>query len=71
MRSWDVLPNAILKRAGPITDAFVEIGIVDFRSAAACGKGLLYGRNTDPSDAMAVFRDHRGTCSTKHALLRD
>lgn len=70
MRSWDALPNAILKPAAPITKAFIDIGVTDFRSAAAWVAGLPYGRNGSPSDKMAVLGERRGTCSTKHALLR-
>jgi len=31
---------------------------------------MPYGRNIDPTDVLAVIKERRGTCSTKHALLR-
>lgn len=70
MRSWDALPKAILKPAGSVTEAFIDIGATDFRSAAAWVNCLPYGRNAAPDGETVVFRDRHGTCSTKHALLR-
>jgi hypothetical protein len=52
-----------------ITQAFVGIGLHDFQAAAAYIARLPYGRNTNREDKLAVLQEHRGTCSTKHALL--
>ena len=70
MESWEAVPDVALKAAGPISDAFLRIGIDDFRTAARHVNGLPYGRNLDKGDPVAVLREGRGTCSTKHALLR-
>jgi hypothetical protein len=70
MHSWGALPDRVLTSAGAITQAFIDIRTTDFRSAAAWVNRLPYGRNRSPEDKMTVFHDHRGTCSTKHALLR-
>jgi hypothetical protein len=70
MYSWEALDSAILKPAGVVTAAFVAAGLQDFREAAAYVNRMPYGRNTSPKDALAVISEGRGTCSTKHALLR-
>jgi hypothetical protein len=54
----------------PVSDAFRAIRIEDFLSAAAYTKKLPYGRNMDKNNPLSVLKDERGTCSTKHALLK-
>ena len=70
MHSWKAISPSPLERVGEISSAFINLGIRDFRSAARFVNGLPYGRNTSTADPMAVFVERRGTCSTKHALLR-
>jgi hypothetical protein len=70
MDSWRSLLPHPLKEPGEITSAFAQAGVYDYRAAARHVSHLAYGRNSDASDAMAVLSDQRGTCSTKHALLR-
>jgi hypothetical protein len=70
MYSWDVLDPVALKPSGDISNVFVEIGILDYRAAAKFISRLPYGRNTVVDDPLIVMRESRGTCSTKHALLR-
>lgn len=70
MNSWEALEPLILKPAGIVSVGFIAVRAHDFQAAAAYVNRLPYGRNTNPSDALIVFREGRGTCSTKHALLR-
>lgn len=69
MKSWDALPDCALADAGKVTGAFVSLGLKDFRAAARYVNALPYGRNRSRTDPLIVIREHRGTCSTKHALL--
>ncbi len=69
MKSWDALPDWVLEEGGEITRAFVSAGAKDFRAAARYVHALPYGRNSSRTDPLIVIREHRGTCSTKHALL--
>jgi hypothetical protein len=69
MRSWDALPDSVLKRGGTISEAFAAARISDYQSAARYVCDLAYGRNSDRDDSLNVLREGRGTCSTKHALL--
>src|SRR5215472_10497922 len=65
----DALPAVRLGTGGPTTAAFVERGISRFRDAAQFVASLPYGRNSNRSDHLVVFRENKGTCSTKHRLL--
>jgi hypothetical protein len=70
MHSWDVLDLVALKPCSDISNAFIEIGIADYQAAARFISRLPYGRNTIVDEPLVVMRERRGTCSTKHALLR-
>jgi hypothetical protein len=49
---------------------FLAAGKQTFRSAGQYTQALPYGRNSHPGDPLIVLTEKRGTCSTKHALLR-
>ena len=70
MHSWEVLDANLLRPGGVVTAAFTAARMHDFRQAAAYVNRLPYGRNTNRTAALVVMREGRGTCSTKHALLR-
>jgi hypothetical protein len=70
MDSWHLLDPIELRPAGEITAAFIQTGSLDYRAAARFVSRLRYGRNSSASDPLVVLREGRGTCSTKHALLR-
>ena len=70
MNTISLLPNAPLLAAGPVSRAFKRAGCHSCQSAAVTLLNLRYGRNTDPSALLGVLEEGRGTCSTKHALLK-
>jgi hypothetical protein len=70
MLSWDALDPFRFAPAGKLTSAFLGIAKADLRSAAQYVAQLPYRRNSDPEDPLIVLVEKRGTCSTKHALLR-
>jgi hypothetical protein len=70
MHSWDVLDPVAIKPSGEISHAFMGVGVLDYRAAARFISRLPYGRNTIVDDPLIVIRENRGTCSTKHAILR-
>jgi hypothetical protein len=55
---------------GPVAAAFLVEGVSDFSAAMDWTHRLAYGRNSDKSDLLCVFRDRCATCSTKHALIK-
>ena len=64
-------PNFNIKSLGIISDQFLELGLHDFQSAAFFIKNLPYKRNGDKINSLCVIIDSGGTCSTKHALLKN
>jgi hypothetical protein len=70
MHSWEALDPRSFRLDGATTAAFLRLGRGDFRSAGQYVQALPYGRNTHPGDPLIVVTEKRGTCSTKHALLR-
>ena len=68
--SWDVLHPTALKPSGTISREFLKLRLCDYREAAHYVSRLRYGRNANPSDPLAVLKEKRGTCSTKHVLMR-
>ena len=65
------LPNFELSSVGRVGRLFVERGVLDFRSAVVHVRSLPYGRTSSRSDPTLVLAEGRGTCSAKHALLRE
>jgi hypothetical protein len=70
MPSWEALDPIRFKPEGTVTSASLHIGTEDLRSAGKFVSCLPYARNSRPQDARLVRTERRGTCSTKHALLR-
>lgn len=62
--------NFNIKPAGNISTAFIERNVVTFFQAIAFIRQLPYRRNKHKEDLTTVFTDGYGTCSTKHALLK-
>ena len=56
--------------SGPISLAFIDKNINTFSQASLFIKQLPYGRNVDKNNSSTIFTDYCGTCSTKHALLK-
>lgn len=49
---------------------FHELGIDHYFDAMKFIRNLPYGRNSNKNDLSLVLTEKRGTCSTKHALLK-
>lgn len=62
--------NFDIKSNLPISKLFLERQIKTFGEACEFIKNLPYSRNENKDDLTTVFTDNCGTCSTKHALLR-
>ncbi|WP_298757321.1 hypothetical protein [uncultured Psychroserpens sp.] len=54
----------------PLTKVCLDRGLTDFKSVFNYVKQLPYGRTTNRSDYRQVLKELKGTCSTKHALLK-
>jgi len=54
----------------PISKLFNESGIHSFSEAMHYVKNLPYGRNFNRKDFTLVLKEQKGSCSSKHALLK-
>lgn len=64
------LPDFGIQANGAISKEFLKRGIVSFHQATGYIQNLAYGRNVHKDDLTTVFIDNKGTCSTKHAILK-
>ncbi len=69
-KATHVDPDFIVKPKGKISEAFLKNGILTFRQATKFIQNLPYGRNSNKNDLASLFTDNCGTCSTKHAILK-
>lgn len=54
----------------PISQLFREEEMSDFDQACSFIRNLPYRRNKNKNDLASVFKEQCGTCSTKHAILK-
>jgi hypothetical protein len=62
--------NFTIQSNGLISREFILRNIFTFNQAAKFVSHLSYGRNKNKNDLITIFFDNCGTCSTKHALLK-
>jgi hypothetical protein len=65
-----LLPEFDLRPGTPASDHARAHGLATFREAADRVWRLPYGRTSDRANPFLVLEEGRGTCSTKHALLK-
>ncbi|WP_252179493.1 hypothetical protein [Endozoicomonas sp. 4G] len=64
------LPKEKFSSDTQLTRAFVELGCNSFHKACVYVHKIPYGRTSKSDDWNLVLVENRGTCSTKHALLK-
>ena len=69
MHNLNVFPDQLITEAGPVSKEFLGLGIRSFHDACRYVHELLYGYNSDRDDLMILFKEKRGTCTTKHAVI--
>jgi len=69
MDSYNKIPNAEIKDKGEISKRFLELGITLFREACKYVHNIEYGYNSNYDDKMIFFKERKGTCTTKHAVI--
>lgn len=63
-------PDFDIKSSGRISREFVDRDILTFKQASKFVRHIPYGRNANKNNLISIFTDNCGTCSTKHALLK-
>jgi hypothetical protein len=69
MDSYNNLPDAKITPKGDISNKFIELGIKSFREACLYVHEMEYGYNSTYDDDMILFKENKGTCTTKHAII--
>ncbi|MBY9009289.1 MAG: hypothetical protein KGD74_05430 [Candidatus Lokiarchaeota archaeon] len=69
MDSYDKLPDAEIKPVGELSIKFLDLGIKTFRGACDYVHKIDYGYNTNYEDKMILFKEKRGSCTSKHAVI--
>ena len=69
MDSLDKLPDTAINPIGEISKKFLELGITSFKDACEYVHNIDYGYNTNYEDKMIFFKENKGTCTTKHAVI--
>ncbi|MEO6902140.1 MAG: hypothetical protein ABI315_03220 [Bacteroidia bacterium] len=64
-------PHFSINSTAPLSILFLKQHINTFKDAATFIKQLPYGRNANKNDLTSIFTDNCGTCSTKHAVLKE
>lgn len=67
---YSILPNKALMPNGPISETLIDMGFDSFHQICQWVWLLPYGRHRDNPHYMSVVKEQKGTCSTKHALLK-
>ncbi len=69
MDSYNNLPDAEIKPVGEISKKFLELRIKNFKDACNYVHGIEYGYNTNYDDKLIFFKEKKGTCTSKHAVI--
>jgi hypothetical protein len=69
MDSYDKLPDAEIKPVGEISNKFLELGIKSFKEACNYVHNIEYGYNSNYDDKLIFFKEKKGTCTSKHAVI--
>lgn len=69
MDSISVLPDKTIVEAGVVSKEFLGLGIDTFVGACDHVHRMPYGYNSDREDLMILFKEKKGTCTTKHAVI--
>jgi hypothetical protein len=69
MNKLEVFPDKPISSGEVISDKFLSLGIDRFIDACRYVREMPYGYNTDRDDLMILFKERKGTCTTKHAVI--
>ena len=69
MDHYHNFPDAVINGSGFIANEFLKLGIEGFIDACRYVHQLPYGYNSDRDDLLILFKDGKGSCATKHAVI--
>ncbi|MFW9901635.1 MAG: hypothetical protein ACFFDY_10125 [Candidatus Thorarchaeota archaeon] len=69
MDPYNKLPDAEIKSVGEISSQFLKLGIRTFKEACDYVHNIEYGYNTNYDDKLIFFKENKGSCTSKHAVI--
>jgi len=69
MDSFDYLPDVKITPVGAISKKFLDLGITSFKEACLYVHDMDYGYNSNKDDKMILFKEMKGSCTTKHGVI--
>jgi hypothetical protein len=69
MDSYLKLPDAEISPKGELSRKFLELGIKTFKKACNYVHNTEYGYNTNYDDKFIFFKEKKGSCTSKHAVI--
>lgn len=69
MDDLTVFPDTKITGAGVFSNKFLGLGVGTYADACRFVHELPYGYNSTKDDRMILFKENRGTCTTKHAVI--
>lgn len=69
MDPYTALPDKVITAAGVVSEAFLDLNIHTVSAACRHVHELPYGYNSDRDDLMILFKENKGSCTTKHAVI--
>jgi len=64
-----VFPDKPISNVGIISVKFLNLGIKSFINACRYVHDVPYDYNSDRDDLMILFKENKGTCTSKHAVI--
>ncbi len=62
-------PDAAIDGAGVVASEFLKLGITGFTEACRYVQEMPYGYNSNRDDLLILFKEGKGSCTTKHAVI--
>ena len=69
MAHWTLFPDKPILPGGFLSGKFLELGLDRFQEACRYVHELPYGYNTNREDLLILFKENKGSCTTKHAVI--
>jgi hypothetical protein len=69
MDKYTLFPDSQIYNSGIISEYFLKLGITYMHNACKFVHELPYGYNSTRNDILILFKENKGTCSTKHAVI--
>jgi hypothetical protein len=69
MDKHTVFPNPEIINNGIVSEKFLSLGVKSFHEACARVHGMPYGSNSTREDILILFKENKGSCTTKHSVI--